>query len=138
MKHKIMTLLAALLLVISSLSCKLLTPDTQPTEEPDFNFETSTDPLKFEPETLPAAQVGVEYEVEIHITENHTPVGDFSISEGALPAGLELVKLEGEDIAKISGAPQEAGTYVFVIHAWCYGTQVFGQEGAMKYELVVK
>lgn len=38
-------------------------------------------------------QVGADYEAEIHVTENDTPVGEFWISKGTLPAGLELIRL---------------------------------------------
>ncbi len=40
--------------------------------------------LKFEPDKLPAAKVGLPYEAKIHVTENR------------MPAGLELTKVEDE------------------------------------------
>ncbi len=94
--------------------------------------------LQFQPEELPDARLGVEYETKIHVTENRTPVGDFGLSKGALPAGLELIKVEGEDdTAKISGMPREAGTFTFTVSVWCYGTNVSGQTGEKEYALVV-
>jgi hypothetical protein len=94
--------------------------------------------LKFEPAKLPDARLGVEYEAKIHVTENRTPVGDFGLSKGALPAGLDLVKLEDEeDTASIRGVPGEAGTYTFTVSVWCYGTNVSGQTGEKEYTLVV-
>ena len=94
--------------------------------------------LQFEPEKLPDARLGVEHETKIHVTENRTPVGNFGLSKGALPAGLELIKLEDEeDMASIRGVPQEAGTYTFTVSVWCYGTNVSGQTGEKEYSLVV-
>ena len=94
-------------------------------------------PLKFEPDSLPDAQMDASYETEIRITQNNTPVGEFSISKGALPAGLELVKVAGEDRAKISGTPTEAGTFTFTVSVWCYGTSVNGQKGEKEYTIIV-
>jgi hypothetical protein len=136
MKSKTMTL-ALLLTVIASISCSLFTSNIKPTPHPSVTPARSG-PLKFEPDTLPAAQVGVKYEAEIRITQNITPVGDFSISKGALPAGLEIVKVRSEDIAKISGTPEETGTFTFTVTAWCFGTMVSGQAGQKEYEIVVE
>lgn len=114
----------ALLAILASISCVLFYP--------------SGGALEFQPDELPNGQLGAVYETEIHVTENRTPVGDFSIARGALPAGLELIKLEGEeDTAMISGAPEEAGTFTFTISVWCYGTNVSGQTGEKEYTLVV-
>lgn len=123
-KH-LVTLCPVLLTVLLSISCMLFLP--------------SGGALKFEPDKLPDSQVGAAYEVEIHVTQNRTPVGDFAISEGALPAGLELTKVEGiEDTAKISGAPEESGTFTFTVSVWCYGTNVSGQTGDKEYTIVVE
>ena len=94
--------------------------------------------LRFQPEALPEAVVGLPYEAKITISDNVTPAGQFSISEGALPAGLKLEKVEGSDAARISGTPQVAGTFVFKVYVWCYGTNVNGQTGEMEYSLVVR
>jgi hypothetical protein len=95
-------------------------------------------PLKFNPEKLPEAQAGIPYEVKITITQNATPAGQFSVSEGNLPKGLALETLQGENTARISGIPEEAGTFIFRIHVWCYGTNVSGQTGEMSYTIIVK
>jgi hypothetical protein len=137
MKKKHVLVLAALVMAITSLACARLLPAPQPTEEPFPTFDWVRDALKFEPATLPAAQIGVPYEVEILITQVETPAGDISISDGVLPPGLELVKVEDKDAARITGMPQEAGTFSFTVYVWCYGTQVSGQTGEMKYEIVV-
>jgi hypothetical protein len=125
MNNRHLAILSAfLLIVIASISCI-------------HSFRTVS-PLKFEPDTLPASQMSAPYETEIRITQNNTPVIDFSISKGALPAGLELVKVEGEDAAKISGIPEETGTFTFTISVWCYGTSVNGQTGEKEYSIVVE
>src|SRR5574339_191335 len=93
------------LLSVFSMACSLATrvlPAT-PTPEPEFDFEPVTTPLLIEPDSMPEAQVGVEYEVELRITQNVTPVGDMMIQDGTLPAGLEFIFLSGEDAAKIVG-----------------------------------
>jgi hypothetical protein len=137
MKKKHVLMLAAFVLGITSLACARLLPTPSPTEEPFPTFDPVRDALKFEPAALPAAKVGAPYEAEILITQADTPAGDISISEGALPPGLELVKVEDKDAARITGTPQQAGTYSFTVYVWCYGTQVSGQTGEIKYEIVV-
>jgi hypothetical protein len=87
---------------------------------------------------LPNAQLGVKYETEIQITQNVTPVGDMKIKQGALPAGLELEFMNGEDAAKISGIPDETGTFTVTLYAWCYGTMVSGQTVEKEYQIVVE
>ena len=130
-------LVAALLMVIVSISCSIFSREAGADETSTPPLWFPPDALKFDPETLPAAQDGVEYEVEIHITQNSTPAGDISISSGSLPAGLEFVKVAGEDTAKISGVPTETGSFKFTVYVWCYGTNVSGQTGEKEYELSV-
>ncbi len=101
-------------------------------------FGRSRGPLLFQPEVLPAGQVGVPYDARILITGNVTPAGDFSVSDGALPAGLSLETLKGENAARISGTPKEAGSFRFKVFVWCYGTNVSGQTGEKEFVLVVK
>jgi hypothetical protein len=135
----LLTLLVALLLAAISTACAVLAHTPTPTPEPDpCCLSTPSGPLKFEPETLPAAQAGVLYEAEIHIMQNSTPISNFAVAAGSLPAGLELVKVEGADTLKISGAPQETGTFTFTIAVGCYGTMVAGQTGEKEYSLVVE
>ncbi len=104
-----------------------------------FLFAAPRGPLKFEPAELPPAQVGVPYHAKVTISDNATPAGEFSISEGTLPKGLALNKVQGEEnAAHISGTPEETGTFTFRIFVWCYGTNVSGQTGEKPYSLVVK
>ena len=103
-----------------------------------FLFSTPRGPLKFSPDKLPDARVGVPYEAKVSVTQNVTPVGGISISEGFLPKGVTLEKVKSENSALISGTPTEAGTFPIKIFVWCYGTNVSGQVGEMSYTIVVK
>ncbi len=122
-KHSLQSGLLAGILLLSTMACMLFTPPRGP--------------LQFAPTALPDAQVGVPYEAKVSISDNATPAGEFSISEGTLPGGLTLEKVEGEDAARISGTPQEAGAFTFKIFVWCYGTNVSGQVGEKEYTLTV-
>jgi hypothetical protein len=125
MKTRYLAILSAfVLMVVVSISCLLISHERGP--------------LKFEPDSLPASKINVAYETEIHILQNETPVGEFSISKGALPAGMELVRVAGKDTAKIKGIPEEAGVFTFTVSVWCYGTNVSGQGGAKEYSIVVE
>lgn len=126
MKNKNLALLSAfLLMVIASMACVRL-------------FRT-VDPLEFEPDTLPASQLGAPYEAKIRITQNITPAGGISITKGDLPDGLEFVRIAGEDAVKISGTPEETGTFTFTVSVWCYGTNSnSGQTGEKEYNIVVE
>lgn len=101
-------------------------------------FQPTRGPLDFRPDSLPPAQVGQEYSAPIAISQNETPVGEFFIAEGQLPAGMTLEQVEGEDTAVLSGIPEQAGTYTFTVSVWCYGTNVSGQTGAQEYQLLVE
>ena len=140
MKSKpLIVLLAALLAVSVSISCSLFRFGATPTPEPDPCCKvTPGGPLKFEPESLPAAQLGGAYQAEIRITQNITPASDIFISNGSLPAGLEIVKVQGEDSAIISGIPHETGTFHFTVTTNCFSTMVIGQSGDMEYFIVVE
>lgn len=139
MKKRTLPIYSAIILTLSaSLACSLFVSTPQPTESPDdLDFGPTGGPLKFTPDTLPEAQAGSAYEAKIVISLNNTPVGDFSISEGTLPEGLEFTFLEGEDAATITGTPTESGTFSFTVSAWCFGTQVSGQTGDKSYSLIV-
>lgn len=139
MLRKTVIFSTTLLMLLASLACSWVTFGATPTPEPDpCCLSTPSGPLKFEPESLPAGKAGFKYEAEIRITQNSTPVGDISILKGALPPGLEIVKVEGEDRATIRGLPETAGTFSFTVSVWCYGTMVSGQTGEKEYELVVE
>ncbi|MFN8433767.1 MAG: hypothetical protein U0V18_07090 [Anaerolineales bacterium] len=131
-------LLTAAFAILFAASCSA-TPSVPPTPTADpYVFEPVTTPLRFEPESLPVGQLGAEYEAQIFIRDNVTPVNSASLSAGALPAGLELVFMEGEDRVVIRGVPEEAGSFTFTLFVTCFGTMVSGQTGQMDFTLTVK
>jgi len=114
-------IIAAVLILLMTLSCQIL----------------GTQPIGFVPNAMPNAKVGAFYYVIIRITNNRTPAGEFSISQGSLPRGLNLQRLTGQDAVLISGIPQEFGAFHFVLNVWCYGTNVTGQTGTKDYVVPV-
>lgn len=136
--NKSFILITVLLISTISFACSLFTrTETTPTPDP-YIFPEVTTPLKIEPDALPNAQTGVEYEVEILVSDNVTPLNSVFISDGILPAGLELIFVDGENGANISGVPQEAGTFTFKIFVSCKGTMVSGQTLEKEYQIVVE
>ena len=79
--------------------------------------DDAADPLRFSPDVLPTARVGVPYDATIIVTNEQTPVGEISISKGELPAGLDLLYAAIEDSAHLVGTPQEKGTYALAVRA---------------------
>ena len=138
MKNKIFLLTMVFMIAVTSFACSLFTPGEAATPTPDYVFEPVTTPLKIEPETMPNAQIGVDYEVEILVSDNVTPISSVIISNGVLPAGLELVFEDGGDSAMISGTPAEPGTYTFTVFISCFGTMVGGQTGGREYTIIVE
>lgn len=134
-----------ILALVISTACMTLVPQvSEPAPSPmptetEETFKPHTEPLEFDPPSLPNARVGVPYDVEIQVTGNVTPVGGVDIHSGILPPGLELIfEEDGTDIIRIAGTPETAGTYAFQIDVWCYGTQVSGQTGGRGYTLEVE
>jgi hypothetical protein len=128
------SLFGLLLVFVWSTACLTLFPET-----PAVTPTDARGPLKFEPASLPNAKVDVPYEVQIEVTQNVTPVGQFMVEPETLPPGLELtVDEKDHDIARINGVPETAGTYTFRIDVWCYGTMVSGQMGSKEYTIIVE
>ncbi len=94
--------------------------------------------LSFAPDRFPEGQVGRPLTVTVTVSGNVTPVGDIFVSDGTLPPGLSLHAQRGNASAEVAGTPRQAGTFTFTISAWCLGTNVSGQSGERKYEMVVK
>ena len=46
--------------------------------------------------------------------------------------------VDGEDGAKVSGVPEETGTFTFTVFFSCFGTMVSGQTGEKEYTIVVE
>jgi hypothetical protein len=133
--------LLLLIIVIAATGCAGPEIVSEPTSTPIPLVGPTRPPgheLIFSPTDLPEAEVGQPYQVTIAISENYTPVGDVFIESGALPSGLTLTFLENTDTAEITGTPEEAGTFEFVIGAWCMGTNVSGDTGRQAYTLVVR
>ena len=136
--NKSFILITVLLISTVSFACSLFTrAEETPTPDP-YIFPPVTTPLKIEPDSLPNAQIGVEYEIEILVSDNVTPLNSVAISSGTLPAGLELVFVDGEDGAKISGVPEETGTFTFTVFFSCFGTMVSGQTSGKEFQIVVE
>jgi hypothetical protein len=114
----------AVLVLLAILACA---PDTSPRPA-----------LVFDPLELPAARVGVAYEVTITVSQNVTPVYWIALSDSVLPDGLTLEFHENDGFAKIIGTPTLPGTFTFVISAACLGTSVNGQVGQKEYVIEVK
>jgi hypothetical protein len=139
MKHKSLRILSAVSILMMSVACSVFT-GVKATPTPTFNyiFTPVLTSLKIEPDSLPNAQTGVEYEAEIRVSDNVTPVDNVSISSGTLPAGLELVFVDGVNGAKISGVPEETGTFTFTVSVSCFSTMVVGQTAEKEYVIVVE
>ncbi|MBI5353358.1 MAG: hypothetical protein HZB50_12025 [Chloroflexi bacterium] len=135
--NKSTILVVVLLFSMVFYSCSLFT-SAEEIPTPNYIFTPSTTLLKIEPDSLPNAQTGVEYEVEIRVSDNVTPVSDAVISSGTLPAGLELVFVDHVDGAKISGVPEETGTFTFTVSVSCFSTMVIGQSAEKEYTIVVE
>ena len=125
------------LLLLGSFACKALTP-TEAAPTPDYIFPEVTTPLKIEPASLPKGELGADYEVQIFVRDKVNPISSVIIFEGALPAGLELVFVDGEDSFTIRGEPEETGSFTFTVAVSCFGTMVSGQSGQMEYTNVVE
>ena len=112
---------AAISILLITISCQIL----------------NTPALRFAPDAMPRGRVGVFYYVIIKITNNQTPAGEFTISQGNLPKGLMFQRLAGQDAVLISGTPQESGAFHFVLNVWCYGTNHSGQTGTKDYVIPI-
>lgn len=95
-------------------------------------------PLVFSPDVLADATVGQPYSTIIEVSQNVTPVFNFSAPAADLPPGLTIKLRDDHQSATLSGTPTQAGTFKFTVQALCYGTSVNGQAGTKTYTLVVK
>ena len=93
--------------------------------------------LVFSPVQLPEARTGEAYDTSITVSGNVTPVGSI-FAEGKLPPGLHLNHVRAASSGAIEGTPTKAGSYSFTVGAWCFGTNIGGQEGRQAYVLVVQ
>jgi subtilisin-like proprotein convertase family protein len=77
-----------------------------------YTFTVAPPTLVFSPTTLPGAQVGVSYSQTLTVSGGTAPYHGFSISSGALPAGLTL-----SATGTIAGTPTVGGTFNFTVQA---------------------
>jgi len=97
--------------------------------------------LKVSPEKLPVAIIDQPYQVVFSASKNQTPIGDFYLSSGQLPAGIKFLYVDnpsGEYRATLEGIPTEVGNFPITIATWSYGTQCTGQSGSREYILTIK
>jgi hypothetical protein len=128
-RYRLAVGILAFALMVTSVACMLL---------PFYPLlDRTRQSLVIEPDKLPSARKGDEYEAEIVVSQAETPVIDFYILEGTLPDGLSMEHVEHENAAKITGIPMEAGTFTFTISVQCYGTNVSGQSSSKEYTIVV-
>jgi len=119
--HRWAVIAATVLILLATIACQIQTPPS----------------IGFTPNIMPTAKVGTYYFVIIKIANNQTPAGEFSITQGSLPRGLGIQRLEGQDAVLISGTPEYPGSFHFVLSVWCYGTNNSGQTGVKDYVLPV-
>ncbi len=93
-----------------------------------YTLSVACSPITVTPSSLPVAQVGVPYSQTLVATSALTPV-TWSVTSGALPAGLTLSPTTGE----IAGTPLAAGFASFTATA----TDPAGCTGAESYGLSV-
>lgn len=138
-RNKAFIVLVTVLVLIASIACNAVSRRVEATPTSDYIFPPVTTPLKFEPDSLPAAQVGAAYDVQIQVSDNVTPISDVGILDGALPEGIELVlEDQQEDSMRMSGTPTQSGTFTFTVFVSCFGTMVSGQSGQKEYTIIVK
>jgi len=101
----------------------------------------SAQPLVFSETELPATVSGQPYAVTVLISGNISPVQTVSITSGALPKGLELIKVTAAGNISgftIAGTPTSHGGYTFTIRAWTSGDgHNLPQQGEATYTLRV-
>jgi hypothetical protein len=102
-----------------------------------FNFPPRG-PLAFSPASLPPARVGEEYRVGDRGVSGRDAGDRFLPGRGRTAPRPGAGKSGGRGQAVLAGRPEQAGTYVFTLLAQCYGTNVSGQSGELRYELVVE
>lgn len=90
------------------------------------------------PDNLPAATVGVPYNVRLEVINTSTPVRGIYVSDTyALPEGLWVEQQDHDVQGRITGTPLKAGTYEVRVSAGTYGTQCAGLRASRVYRLKV-
>ncbi|MFP6801361.1 MAG: hypothetical protein VCA39_19905 [Pseudomonas sp.] len=90
------------------------------------------------PESLPAATVGVPYNVPFEVIKTSSPVSGIYVSDKSpLPEGLRIEHDNLDSHGLITGAPLKAGVYEVHVSAGTYGTQCVGLSANRVYTLEV-
>jgi hypothetical protein len=118
-------------------SCQFFSNVT-PMATMESNPSDNDNALVIKPDKLPDAQKGVAYDKTVTVGNVRTFVGEFIIEQGTLPPGLSLERVPSENATRITGTPQETGTFTFVIGILCEGTNAPGQIGQKEYTIVVQ
>ncbi|MEO5559613.1 MAG: ice-binding family protein [Dokdonella sp.] len=88
-------------------------------------------PIVLTPATLPGGTVGIAYDQTITASGATAPY-TFSVTAGALPAGLSLVS-SGASSTRLSGTPTTPGSSTFTVTA----TDATGCTGSLSYTVVI-
>ncbi|HLD67114.1 MAG TPA: putative Ig domain-containing protein [Pseudomonas sp.] len=90
------------------------------------------------PDSLPAATVGVPYNVPLEVIYTSSPVHGIYVSDTyALPEGLWIEHQDRDAHGLITGTPLKVGTYEVHLSAGTYGSQCTGLRASRAYRLVV-
>ena len=90
------------------------------------------------PESLPAATVGMPYNVPLEVIKTSSQVHSIYVSDRSpLPEGLWVEHQDRDSHGLITGTPLKAGTYEVQMSAGTYGTQCTGRRASRVYNLVV-
>ena len=90
------------------------------------------------PDSLPAATVGMQYNVPIEVIKTTSPVHGIYVSDKSpLPGGLQVEHQNRDSHGLITGTPVKAGVYEVQMSAGTYGTQCAGRRPSRVYRLEV-
>lgn len=90
------------------------------------------------PDSLPAATVGMPYNVPIEVIKTTSPVHGIYVSDKSpLPEGLRVEHQNRDSHGLITGTPVKAGVYEVHMSAGTYGTQCVGLRASRIYTLEV-
>ncbi len=96
--------------------------------------------LKFPRATLPTGLTGAEYSAKLDLGSCDTRIVTAEVDSGELPSGVGLSfshEAEAHNLVLLQGVPRDAGTYKFVLGAWCKGREADSDEVRGRYVLKV-
>lgn len=90
------------------------------------------------PDSLPAATVGVPYNVPFEVIKTTSPVSGIYMSDkNPLPEGLRVEHENRDPHGSITGTPVKTGVYEVHMSASTYGTQCVGMGASRVYTLEI-